>query len=149
MSKATAARGLILGFLALLLIGCGGSGGDLPPLQPVSGTVILDGQPLKGAAVEFVPIGTTSGTGASASTGPDGKFALKCQGRDGAPAGEYRVVISKEVMPDGSDPPPDVMPAESGAQQMLPPEYSDYEQTTIKKTVAEGGGTIDIELTTK
>ena len=33
-----------------VLVGCGGSGADLPATSPVSGTVLLDGKPLEGAA---------------------------------------------------------------------------------------------------
>lgn len=146
--KSTATMTAILVVMVpCVLAGCGGRDANLPKLEPVSGTVTLDGQPLSGAVVQFVPVGTTRGSGASAVTGTDGTYSLKSpEGDAGVPAGEYRVVISKEAMPDGSDPPAGVPPADSGAQETLPPKYSDYERSEIKKTVFEGGGTIDIEM---
>ena len=141
--------GALLGMAALLLVGCGGGrDASLPGLEPVSGTVTLDGQSLDGASVSFVPAGTTPGTGASGTTGPDGKYELRSpQGETGTPAGDYRVVVSKLAMPDGSAPPANVPPIESGATETLPAKYSDYENSEIKKTVPAGGGTVDIELT--
>ncbi len=51
-------------------------------------------------------------------------------------------------MPDGSDFPldSDVAPMDSPAKEVLPGIYSDMDQTTLKATVPEGGGTIDFAL---
>lgn len=135
-------------FAALSLVGCGGRDPNLPKLEPVSGTVTLDGRPLANASVTFVPSGTTRGTGATGVTGPDGKYTLMSRGEPGVPAGDYRVVVSKLVLPDGSDFPldADVPPIESNAREMLPPHYSDEAASNIAKTVPEGGGIIDIQL---
>jgi hypothetical protein len=145
------AQGLVLGWMVAVLAGCAGRDPNLPKLEPVSGTVTLDGRPLASASVVFVPIGKTRGTVAVGTTGPDGKYELKSRGEPGVPAGEHRVVVSKLVMPDGSDFPAnaEVPPIESNAQEMLPPQYSDYENSTLKQTVPEGGATINIALTSQ
>ena len=142
---------LVLGFTLLLSSGGCGRDPNLPKLEPVSGTVTLNGRPLTNASVTFVPTGTTQGSGATGATGPDGKYVLESRGERGVPAGEYRVVVNKLVMPDGSDFPlnSDVPPIESSAREMLPRHYSDEATSTITKTVPEGGGTIDIQLTTE
>ena len=63
----------------------------------------LDGQPLEDAVVCFHPIGTTRGTEAFGRTDANGHYALKSRHLgEGTPVGEYRVIIGKIVMPDGS-----------------------------------------------
>ena len=58
------------------------------------------------------------------------------RGRKRAPLGEYRVAMSKQVMPDGSDFPADakVPPIKSRAKQVLPGKYS-RRGTVLKATV--------------
>ena len=69
--------------VASLAIGC--NRGPAPPkLVPVHGTVTLDGKPLPGAAVTFVPVGNTQGTGASGYTDQDGKYEVLDRGGDKA-----------------------------------------------------------------
>lgn len=147
------ARSLIALVLAASVLpapGCGGSDGDQPELVPVSGTVTLDGAPLKGAVVTFIPAGTTKGVGGTGVTDESGRYEAKWRGgQSGLPVGEYRVTCAKMVMPDGSDVPADTDDATlmgSGAKQLLPPRYSDSERTTLAATVAAGGGTFDFDL---
>jgi len=135
--------------LVIVTVGCGGTNANLPPLVPVSGTVTLDGELLCGAVVRFVPVGSTRGTGAGGHTDESGKYELVSRhGGNGAAVGEYRVVITKLVMPDGSDFPLDseVPPIESPAKDILPPAYHDMKQTPLKATVPEGGTTVDFAL---
>ena len=95
---------LILSFSFALLLhtGCGRDDGrpaDMPPLFPVSITVIQDGQPLEGASVVLIAqapavpqYGRSSGTTTAA-----GIARPRTHGFDGVPAGEYTVVIEKRV----------------------------------------------------
>lgn len=129
--------------LALLTLagGCGGSDAE-SNVVPVAGAIELDGQPLVGAEVTFVPTGTTSGLGGRGYTDEKGAFTLKSpRGADGVPAGAYRVVVSRRVMPDGKPVPPDdpTPPAESPARESIPPAYSDYEASTLTATVTDNG----------
>lgn len=74
-----------LGFL----LGC--SGGDM---LPVEGTVTLDGEPLEGAAISFVP--AEGGRPCSGQTDAQGHFTLASYvAGDGVPPGEYKVTVIK------------------------------------------------------
>jgi hypothetical protein len=117
----------------------------------VTGLVTLDGKPLSAAYVSFTPVGATKGAGSSGRTNAEGHYTLKNQGGGaGASAGNYRVVISKLVMPDGSDFPANskVGPMDSPAKETLAPIYSDPGRTTLEATVPAGGGRIDFPLKT-
>ena len=143
-------RASSLVLLGAVLAGCGG-GTHGPKLVPVSGTVTLNGSPLSGAFVTLHPVGTTRGTGATGRTDAAGKFQLKSppQG-NGAVPGEYKVVISKLVMPDGSDFPEfsEVAPMDSGAKEQLAAEYCELEHTTLTANVPEGGRELKFTLVT-
>lgn len=143
---------LICGLLVLVSSGCGGGGPAGPDVVPVSGTVKLDGQPGAGIGVMFFPTGMTRGTTYYANTDASGKYELQASdGKKGAPVGEYRVTCSKYVMPDGSPFTSDgsMSPEMAGAKELLPPKYSDQSQTELKATVPAGGGTVDLEVTSK
>jgi hypothetical protein len=62
--------------------------------------VRLDGKPLKGAAVRFVPAGA-HGTAyiASGVTDEQGRFRLTCNGQPGACTGENRVLVMEDDIP--------------------------------------------------
>lgn len=139
-----------VGVMLLLLSGCGGAKGPkLPPTVPVSGVVRVNGMPLPKATVTFVPVGVTKGTGAQATTDESGKYeAQAIHGDKGAPQGTYRVAISKLVLPDGSEIPPDSKeaPITLNARDLLPAEYSSLEFSTLKADVPPGGGAIDFNI---
>jgi hypothetical protein len=141
---------LISLWLALLLLaGCNAKSSDPWKLTPVSGVVTLDGKPLSGATVVFVPTGTTSGVGARGRTDATGTYKLKTRfGGEGTPAGEYRVVVAKLVMPDGSDFSGSsiVPPATSQAKQVLPAQYSTLEATVLKAKIGDSASIIDFPL---
>ena len=74
----------------LILTTCGCSGKDYA--IKVEGVVTLDGNPLAGATVSFLPVGV--GRSASGRTDQDGKFMLSTyQTDDGALAGSYKVIV--------------------------------------------------------
>ena len=80
--------------LAAAVGGCSRS--RLPPLAKVTGVVRLDGKPIAGAEVRFVPDTDKGPDGrmATGSTDADGRFALSCFTRgDGALVGFHRVAI--------------------------------------------------------
>ena len=138
---------LLLPF-GLILAGCIGSDPSAPKLVPVTGAVTLDGKPLAGAEVGFVPTGDTKGFGSVGKTDGEGKYKLtSARGGEGAVAGNYKVVISRRLMPDGSAPPSgDKAPMESAARESLPTKYSMKGQTTLTATVPDGGGPVDFAL---
>jgi hypothetical protein len=139
-----------MGLLILTLAGCGQRPTE-PDLLPVSGRVTLkDGSPLPGAVVTFLPEGATKGIAYSGRTDQDGNYSLKsARGNEGAAEGEYKVTVSKLVLPDGSDFDPvtaGVGEIDSGAQQKLPAYYSDPDKTILKRKVTKGGGPVDLPL---
>jgi hypothetical protein len=77
--------------------GCGGKG----KLVPVEGLVKLDGKPVAGATVCFLPDG--EGRSANGLTGSDGVFRLTTLTTgDGAAPGSYKVLITKEALVDSA-----------------------------------------------
>ncbi len=146
-----------------LLLGCGSN--PEPPefsqkLVPVMGKVTWKGDPLAGATVRFFPPDPGKGglEPAEATTDEGGNYTLYTmmgsgasqEDRTGALPGEYKVLISKIVRPDGSPLPPDMTEADAlaeGAKQLLPPKYSDGERTTLRETVKPDASAINFELT--
>jgi len=131
--------------------GCGEEVNVPDMMVPVTGTVTLDGKPLAGATVSFVPDGSTQGAGSYGVTTADGKYELQgTQGGVGAAVGHYRVIITKLVMPDGSPIPADTPSAtDIGAKDLLPAIYSSYDVGTLTAEVPAQGGAIDFALKSK
>ena len=85
-------------FSTLLLCGCGDSSRpkDLPSLFSCTVLVIQDGKPLEEARVEFhtggeqkyVPVAYTDASGIA---------AMQTHGFSGAPAGKYKITVSKNI----------------------------------------------------
>ena len=87
--------GLILVGLVAVVGGCNKGGGV--SVLPASGTVNLDGKPLEGATVTFLPAG--GGSPASGLTDAQGAFQLNTAGASeaGATVGSYKVSVSKKA----------------------------------------------------
>lgn len=78
-----------LGLVLAAVAGCGPSG---PELHPAAGRVSFKGGgPVPAGAIEFDPAG--AGPAARGKLDADGRFTLSTDGRPGAAAGSYRVVI--------------------------------------------------------
>lgn len=89
---------LFVGWSGLLLVAGGCGSGDM---IPVEGVVTLDGQPLEGAAVSFVPDQT--GRPAQGETDAAGKFKLSTAAAgQGVVPGKYKVGVSKMEKPAGA-----------------------------------------------
>ena len=85
--------------VVLALVGAGCGGGD--EKTPVSGVVKLDGQPVEGAMVTFVPAGAGKGQIASGMTDKEGVFRLTTTTPgDGAFPGDYKVTIVYAEAPE-------------------------------------------------
>ena len=143
--------GRVCGFVVLgvVLFAGGCSPARDKSLMPVTGKVTLEGKPLSGTTITFVPIGSTRGAGGNGYTDKSGKYELSAtHGGKGVPVGEYRVVASKLVMPDGSDFPlnSDVAPINSSAKEMLPAQYTSPENASLRATVHEGANEVDFAL---
>ena len=111
-----------------------GCGDGRPPRVPVSGTVVIDGQPLARGNIKFVPEG---GRPSAGSIGKDGKFTLTCyDGNDGAIPGMHRVqVASNRIISD------------SKIEWFAPPVYADFRTSGIEVQIEEPVSDLKIELT--
>jgi len=141
-----------LGVVLLIGAGCGNS-----PVS-VRGTVTLDGSPIEGATVIFLPEGGT-GRQAVGLTGADGGFQLTTLStNDGAFRGKYKVVVQYN---QGSEAPPggnvkEVMQGFEKGQKakrpppkyVIPPRYSDPDKTELRQEVP-ASGTVNLALVTK
>ncbi len=145
-TKTALARWSLFCGLFPLVLGCS-SGPAHPPLVKGTGTVTWKGKPLAGALVQFIPSGETKGFGATAKTNSDGLYSLKYQtGAEGIPAGTYKVVISRRLLPDGTDPKEDLPPIENPAKETLPASYSSPELTKLTAQVDAAGKALDFAL---
>lgn len=78
--------------LIVMSVGCGGASLTVP----VSGTILLDGQPLKNASLHFVP--QTGGRDATSTSDESGKFVMSTfEPRDGVVKGNYKVVVTPNI----------------------------------------------------
>jgi hypothetical protein len=125
-----------------ILVGCGEE--IDPGYKPVSGTVLLDGQPLADAVISFTP---EDGSTASGRTDENGVYTLYYAARrPGARVGPNTVEITKEAAPAGGGDEFAVMTEEEG--ELLPPRYNT--QTELTATVENtGDNTIDFQLTSE
>jgi hypothetical protein len=138
----------LVGFVAVLALGCGGSKG----LAPVSGKVTLDGVPLANAAVSFSPIAEKgsidAGPGSVGKTNDKGEYTLEAStGSSGAQVGMHRVSIT---LLEGQAGDGDARAPRGGKQLVnkVPRKYSDPSELTFD---VPSGGTnkADFPLTTK
>jgi len=157
--------GFLLGACLLIrVVGCGSSV-DIPDLVEVSGIVTLDGQPLPGATVYFIPklqFAPAAGTDqprlieeSAGLTDEQGHFRLRGIHKEsgwGAMVGDHRVLIRKRVMKDGSAVPTgdvDLAILETSMKELLPAIYSDEQQTTLSAQVPTEGLVLNFDLQSK
>ena len=136
------------------------SSANRPRTYRVTGTVIMQGKPVEGAVITFVPT-ATDGDAASAITDADGKYELTTwQAGDGARPGEYRVKVNKQeqatvdlakmvknlsieeeqkiYVESKKLPPP--------AKCLVPSKYLDESTSGLSHTVPNAASTFDIEI---
>jgi len=83
--------------LAVLMVGCSRDEG--PAVAEVSGTITLDGQPLPGVNIQFVPEGP-GGSPSFGGTNQNGHYRLLfTQHKTGAMLGQHRVEITARETP--------------------------------------------------
>jgi len=140
-------------FFSILLFsvfaGCSNPEAGAPPGERVSGTVTLDGKPVPGATVIFLPVGSTPGDACTGVTDQSGKYELKNRyGKPAVPVGEYKVTCSVGGGP-GSDAPAGGAAPAPAPSVTIPPRYALEHESDLKAKVPAGGGTIDFKLTGK
>jgi hypothetical protein len=120
-------------FVALTaLTGCD----SRPTRVPVSGKVLIDGQPLKFGGVTFVPEGGRSSSGA---LDQDGKFSLTClTPNDGALIGKHQIqVIATETINDTT------------IRIHAPKKYGELQSSGLSEEIKGPTDTVVINLTWK
>jgi hypothetical protein len=131
----------------ILAVGClGGVDPKQPKVEPVTGVVTLDSQPLKNADIVFIPTGGQIEAGGR--TDAEGKFTLIVRNQVGAVAGDYKVTISKRTRDDGSEFPENRENVGAG-KESLPPKYVDRILTELKAKVGPGENKINFDLKSK
>lgn len=122
-------------FVALLVLsGCS------PNAATVTGTVTLDGQPLKTGDVSFHPAGG-NGAVAYGKIDANGKYVVSTGDETGLAPGQYAVtVVATEAMPQPTGN-VEVIP-----KVLTPLKYNTPETTDIKVEVKPGANEIPIDL---
>lgn len=116
----------------------------VPPVKPVSGKVTFNGMPMEGVVISFIPR-AEGGTMTVGQTSSDGRYTLSYLGMTGCAPGEYQVVFSYKITPDGklvTLPMQSalVMPKEATqAIERMPKEYGPGNKTLTATVTAEGG----------
>ena len=151
----------LIGLLSVVaLVGCSSQG---PTTYPVSGKVLLDGQPLEGAAIMLKPV--DGGSNAYGVGGADGSFDVTTyrQG-DGAVPGKHQIIVTLEkiVQPDELKTEP-VAGQEEGFDDelelavsnqvevisLVPARYSDFETSGLTVEVGPENLPLLLNLTEK
>lgn len=148
-------RGIsVLSTILLATLSIGLSGCEKPlggNLVPVSGVIKLDGKPLAGASVTFLGASGTPGLGGSGIADEGGKFEVShFRAGKGLEPGEYKVVVNKLVMADGSPiPAGTASAAELNTRDLVPKRYSDFSKTILLTTIKSGGDPVSFELASR
>jgi hypothetical protein len=131
---------------ALGLLNLAGCSGDNLPREAVSGSVTIDGNPLKSGAITFVPNGPDIPSQGGTPV-VDGKYSIPRA--QGLVPGKYKVVISSgegtpEKKVDTATDMPGMPPIP--AKQAIPPQYN--AASILEATVTAGGkNQFDFNLT--
>lgn len=143
-----------LAFIAVLIgIGFVPACNKEHPFASVSGKVTVDGKPLSGGNVNFIPDVPTDKEGhpkvsgldtsglSSGQIDPDGSYKIYTGGKAGAPVGKYKVTVTPPMVPaHGSTEAPPL-----GFEK----KFSDAQQTPLHKEVVVSAkpGDYDLKLT--
>jgi hypothetical protein len=122
-------------FLSAALIAATAAGCDKgPKVVPVSGIVLIDGQPLTKGSVQVMPVGSRAAAG---TIGPDGRFTLTTTtDGDGCLTGTHavRVVGNENVGP-------------SDIRWLAPKKYASPDDSGLTVTITGPTKDLKIELT--
>lgn len=124
--RAFCAVAILLGVI-VSLTACGAES-DVPEMGKVTGKVSLDGSPLSGASVTFLPEKVRA---SSAITDSDGNYELTyIREVKGAAIGAHKVFISKLI----------------NEKETIPGKYSNPEKTTLTAQVKAGDNSYNFDL---
>jgi hypothetical protein len=125
---------LALAVAPVLLASVSGCGPSRPRRVPVSGKVLIDGQPLSTGYVQVIPHGARASFG---EIQPDGSFRLTCYTpNDGVVPGTHRVVVSSTTRIN-----------ETHQRWNVPRRYADPMNTDLTVTIDKPTDSLVLELT--
>ena len=158
-------RSFLLSFLPitmLMLAGCGAGTNPeevkfISELVPISGVISLNGEPLTNAMVQFIPSRNSEQARAALGiTDHKGAYSLQttvpsinADKTKGALKGDYKVIISKILLPDGSAVPENISDADAmaeGARESVPQRYSDYENSKLTASITGENKELNFDL---
>lgn len=103
-----------------------------------TGTVTLDGEPLKDGVITFHPAGKQA-SGAGQVT--DGNFTISTGQKEGLSVGKYKVTVSASTIPkEGTS---------ERAKLLTPPKYARTETTDLEADVKSGSNKFTFEMHSK
>lgn len=121
-------------FLCIAVFCSAGCGDDLPERVPVSGQVLIDGEPLRTGYIRFISSGARPSTG---KIGEDGRFTLGCfEADDGAVIGTHRVEVSAQEPL-----------SETQTKWYAPKQYAAASTSGLTQEIAEPTDSLVINLT--
>ena len=148
--------GLLVAWVAVVLVSSGGCGKDRLDVSPVRGKVVYNGQSVPNAIVIFFPIEPVNEKAKKmrpfAYANMDGQFEIKTYiDGDGAAPGKYRVSIiapaSTGAPKSGKDRPADEPIAAAGPVVRVPPaiikKYANVDTSGIEVDVQEGENNLE------
>jgi hypothetical protein len=159
LTRRTAGR-LFVALFVLAVPACGGSDVPMQKTVKVTGRVMLDGKPAAGVDVRLIPVDKTNFKLNETPLGTadaDGRvvFTTYYTG-DGAPAGEYQVVIAYPDQvpeePEGDETAGAIAAAKAkkgGAGKRFPAVYQNPQKSGLKVTVSQPGELPPFELSSK
>ena len=120
-------------WLPLLIVAAIGCGDGRPKRVPVSGQVLIDGTPVKGGSIQFVPEGARA---SSSDLDEEGRFTLRCfEENDGAVTGTHKVKVAARAM-EGEK-----------LRWYAPQKYADLDLADLTVEITEPTDSLVIELT--
>ena len=139
-------RSLVFLVLSIVLLGESGCRykPDLPPTAEVSGTVTLDGQPISGAMILFIPDAQKGTRGASGVAASDekGHFEVSTAGVQGALVGSHKIGVEARAKPKNET---DTMPP-----SRIPTRYNNPNTSSLSAEVKKDQkNVVDLPLKSK
>ncbi len=131
--------GLLI-WCAVVFAGCGEGNG----LVPVKGRVLLDDQPVEGAAVLFQP---DQGVPATATTDAKGEFEMSTSQGKGATVGMNKISVAKQVAiaSNRKTEESEIVPMKS----LTPPKYASPQTSGLSVEVKRGMEPVELKLSSK
>jgi len=140
----------LFSILLLVLFTCGCAPSNRPPglpdLHPASITITQEGKPASDVSIRLVPK-IPSEWSVSSTTNASGTAKLVTYGQfDGAPAGEYTVVLSKRVTEEIAAARDEYSSASADIYELIAAEYTKPETSTLEITIEKKRNTQTFEI---